>query len=378
MKIYKLSVIKSFIISIVTFFLIFFFFIYSTNFVTTKSGNIPFFDRILVSFCFSFYKIVVDLPDVVVLIASTIYFMTIKRNFDFNVIQSFGVDFLKIIKPIILFLTLCAFGILIFINPFATKLYNYGTKILSEKKSQTVRLDVIDSYNNLKYIISFDTKISSNINKESEENKQISDAINFKNIIITEYFNKDISRIIQAKSGIIEIKGLWHLSEVNVINSKNNKLEYFKTLNITGSVRPKEITAKARSQIMSNAGQILTLYDKISLVRYFSLQRTENIQATEVTKFKVDVFLNIAIVFNIISSFLVAAIFRSNNSREHSYMKNITKSLLFFLSTRYISSLVYTTALKSYNLGPILVLIAPFVIMSLCFLFIYNKEYCHR
>ena len=316
------------------------------------------------------FNVLLDNIGIISLLSCIFFFVKTEKNFNFNILKSFGLPSKKILMPIILFLTLFNMTNILVLRPLDVKLTNYRKITLMRKmKNDDILLQrganfmITDEKKHNEYTLIFGT-----YDKEDRHSLQ------FSNAVLLFYNNNQLVKNYSAKNAILQ-NGMFLLKNANYVNITENN----DTINnyILKNVKiPTDLSIKDVKYQISNSNKIknsikLGFYDYLkTFTKKLSIKNDVELSAEMY-------FLNEIISFftTILCCFL-SFLFFIFKSRGASIIKISVKCfIVYFIVLRIFKFLQVFMKFSIYS-NFFVISIAYMFCAFTCFLII-NKDWCN-
>ena len=316
------------------------------------------------------FNVLLDNIGIISLLSCIFFFVKTEKNFNFNILKSFGLPSKKILMPIILFLTLFNMINILALRPLDVKLTNYRKITLMRKmKNDDILLQrgadfmITDEKKHNEYTLIFGT-----YDKEDRRSLQ------FSNAVFLFYNNNQLVKNYSAKNAILQ-NGMFLLKNANYVNITENN----DTINnyILKNVKiPTDLSIKDVKYQISNSNKIknsikLGFYDYLkTFTKKLSIKNDVELSAKMY-------FLNEIISFftTILCCFL-SFLFFIFKSRGASIIKISVKCfIVYFIVLRIFKFLQVFMKFSIYS-NFFVISIAYMFCAFTCFLII-NKDWCN-
>jgi hypothetical protein len=353
MTIYNRYILKTFFLEFVAWFIL----MYSIIFGITKmsSMNNEMLDTALLNkmFAISAFIETINVIDIIVVCVATSYFLRNRSNFNFAVLHSFGLPFMKSMQMIFMLLSIIFLFLVILIKPVVINfkndishkinsiLDNQMSEILDAKLSKGVNINLYHKEGNLEYIISCNA-----ILKNTE--------VHTKNGVIALSRRVDDKTIFTFVDGVVQNSNKWQLFNVKIFENNQFKTKEKHTIDI--NITKENIRQSIKNNIFHTEGMMNNIYDNIKVVIYSNLSQKSLPQNTKIAI--LNITNEITIFFKMIIFFTMSILFLINYERNFSTIKPIIKIFIIFILLNTFNQV----ALNLSNMTDIL--LYPFVILS--------------
>ena len=329
-------------------------------------------DRLFITLIKTFESCL-DILNIVCLLCCISYCFRAKNNFNFCVVQSFGVSSKQIIRPIMLFLLVFCLTKIFILKPLSLYVDNFKKNISKQSAKKEITLKsgtkftIIDEIDKNNYRI---------INAVFVDRNKYE--IFLKNAVVMNYANDDFVGVYSAKQGIIKNEEI-ELFNANYLNKTSNVENISNKTNIETLVLNSKLNVKSVVGEIKNAEKLkkslyLGLYDHIRVIG--TKNKNKNLYTDAGIQARVYMAEEIANIFIMFLCVLMAYLFCATNSRNVNIIKiSISCFLSYFLISRIshqLLSIVYYSKTSAFCFCFIHLLVCWVI-----YLLILNKDWCN-
>ena len=363
-SIYFSYIFKNIMLHFLLWSLSFFTILYSFSYIDCSSSIV--FHSVKIKYLYIFSHTFIDffnIIDIVILLSCVSFFVVSKKIIRFEILESFGIKSLEILKPIFIFFI--TFGIvkIFIIQPSYIHIFNKYNTIVEENNKIIIKegllFNFIDKQDNDMFVI------NGKYAKKEEDKIYIEDAI------FLEYKNRKMLSNVFLPQTIILEKNRWSLYNTTKINQLNqvkydNKNFTFKTnINANDFISYLSIQKKTNSRKLRT-----TIYDNISNF-FISSSKNDNNMIKSSFAF---IILSIIKVNNSIIFVLISFLLFITNARNSNFIVKIIES---FLSVFFISHIFgnIESEMQSSIFISIIALFFDISLLSFLFILLYEKNW---
>jgi len=365
-KMYSVYIFTHFAVSFFTWFLIFFIVLFAIKQMDFNE-NYSFNQNLIFSFIKTFNKSV-DNSNIILLIGCIFFIKKQLKNFNFYILQTFGLTSWQILKPMLTFVVL--FGILktFCLQPTSVKLENYLTIFLKKTNVNNIRLKkgtnfiIIDEKNTNNYSV-----INGSYNFHDKK------MLNFSNATILQYNNKKLTTIYTATSATVQDYVIT-MKNVNVtnINIYNPTQKSYKNKQFSIGLKKEEMIFKIKNENKLKKSILTNIFDHIKTLSQHNGSMAKNEQEIQA---KTAVSNNIIDFFNSILCCFLVLLFCLVKRGRKSFEKNaLLCFIVYFIILRIFYSLEYIIKLSTYS--SLCVIYISFLLCLFFYLLIINRDWC--
>lgn len=364
MHIYLKYIFKNIAIHFLLLFISFFIILYSFSYIDSTSAIV--FHSKKIKFLYILSHTFIDffnIIDIVVLLSCVSFFVVSKKIIRFEILESFGITSLQILKPIFIFFVIFGLLKIFVIQPTTIHMFNKYNTIVEDNNKKIIKegtyFDFIDKPNNDLLII------------KGKYAKTKNDKIYIEDAVFLEYKNrKQLSNIYLPQTIILD-KNNWRLYNATKINQANQTKYENKNFSFNTQIDGKDFISYLSIQKKTNNRKFrTTIYDNLSTFFNTSNKNDGNMIKNSVAS----IILNIIKVNNSIIFVLIAFLLFISTARNSNFIAKIIES---FLSVFFISHIFSNLEIEMQNsvFISIIALFFDVIMLAILLVLVYEKNW---